>query len=206
MDQYYVIICFRLPAGCNSMYAMSISVPNSVGTAQVNYYDDATGLRQTFGRFGLSADQQNQIVNSVSNQKLMVMSLVSIPDNLAEDFGIELHDGDKPMEPNQIQLTKSAQTGGELAVTIMVNDQIMPAAVRGVYQWAKVHDCLLQSGYFTEAAIQGLEQQVEQTGTATGKWTGISTAIVTGLGQPSSIGQPSSPSPVSPTELTAVVR
>ena len=185
MSHAYVINCFRLPAECNSMYAMSISVPNYVGTNEVRYFDDAASLQQTLKVMGLSADQQNQIVNPLtSDQKMMVMSLVSLDNRTAENWGIGLHDGEMPMELNQIQLTKSAQNGRELTVTITVNDQIMPAPARRVYPWHKVHDCLLRSGYFTDAQIHALEQQVEQTGTASGNWTGISTAIVTWLGQP----------------------
>lgn len=183
MYQDYVLYCSRLPAGCNSMYAMSIAVPAYVGTSNVYYYDNAAALQQTFTVMGLTADQQNQIINSLtSDQTMMVMSGVSIADGVAKNFGIALHDGDMPMENNQIQLSKSPQTGQELTVNIMVNDQIMPAPVQGVYRWARVHDCLLQSGYFTDAQIQTLKQQVGQTGSASGSWKGISTNIVTCLG------------------------
>jgi hypothetical protein len=183
MYQDYNLYCFRLPAGCNSMYAMSISVPNYAGTSNVYYYDDVTSLQRSFTVMGLTADQQNQILNPLtSDQKMMVMSLVSIADGVAKNFGIELHDGDMPMENNQIQFSKVAEPGQELTVNIMVNDQIMPAPVQGVYRWAKVHDCLLQSGYFTDAQIQALKQQVEQAGLASANWQGISTKIVAGLG------------------------
>ena len=181
--QQYVLYCYLLPAGSGNMYAMGISVPQFIGPIVFNSYPDAATLKQSFGILGLTAAQQNLILTTLTNSgSMFVMSGISVSDATAQNFGIQLHDGEAPDEPNQILFTQVSNTGGKLLVNVTVNDQIMPAPVQGTFHWHKVRDCLVNSGVFTSAQADAFKTAVETAGSATGNWTGISTKIVDCLG------------------------
>jgi hypothetical protein len=180
----YVVYCYLLPAGSGSMYAMGISVPQFIGAIILNNYQNAADLQQALGRLGLTPAQQTQIVNALTkNGSMFVMSGVSVTNAVAESFGIELHDGEMPDEPNQIQFVQISNAGAvPLVVNVVLNSQIMPAPVWGAFEWGDVEDCLLSSGIFTQAQVDSMRNQIETTGSNTSNWTGISTAIVNCLG------------------------
>ncbi len=178
----YVIYCYRLPAGSGSMFAMGISVPQFIGAIGLLNYDDEASLRQSLGVMGLTAAQQNELIAGVAASGAMfVMSGVSIDNNVAANFGIHLHDGEMPNESNEIQFTKCG-TGAGLMVSILLNDQIMPAPVQGCFHWNKVRQCLIDSGVFTAAQVDAMKQKIETTGSDTEDWKGVSTAILSCLG------------------------
>jgi hypothetical protein len=178
----YVIYCYRLPAGSGSMFAMGISVPQFIGAISLLNYDDEATLRQSLGVMGLTAAQQNQLITGVAASGAMfVMSGVSITNGVAANFGIHLHDGEMPQESNEIQFTKCG-TGAGLMVNILLNDQIMPAPVRGCFPWQKVRQCLIDSGVFTAAQVDAIKQNIETSGSDTQDWKGVSTAIISCLG------------------------
>jgi hypothetical protein len=180
----YVVYVYLLPAGSGSMYALGIAVPQFIGSINLNNYSNEADLQQAMGRLGLTADQQNQIITGLTNNlSIFIMSGISIPDNVAKNFGIELHDGDMPNEPNEIQFVQASGTGAAvLTVNITLNSQIMPAPVRGTFQWGDVEDCLLGAGVFTQAQVDAIRNQIESTGSNTSNWRGVSTAVIAGLG------------------------
>jgi hypothetical protein len=165
------------------MYAMGISVPQFIGPIVFNSYPDAATLQQSLGRLGLTAAQQSQIITALTNSgSMFVMSGITVSDATAQNFGIQLHDGEAPDEPNQILFTQVSNTGGKLLVNVTVNDQIMPAPVQGTFHWHKVKDCLVNAGVFSSAQADAFKTAIESAGSATGNWTGISTKIVNCLG------------------------
>jgi hypothetical protein len=180
----YVLYCYLMPAGSPTMYALGISVPEFIGQILMVSYNDAASLTQSLGRIGLSPQQQNQIVNALTPAlPMFVMSGVSITNQVAESFGIELHDGETPDEHNQIQLSKCSGGTGELTVSMILNNQIMPAPVQGCFRWNQVKTCLANSGQFTQQQLDSAKLSLEQTGTASLQSTGTSTAILACIGQ-----------------------
>lgn len=173
-NQNYVLYCYKLPPGTGHLYAMTISVPWVTTNVTPILYDTVADLQQSLGILGLTAAQQNA---AVSANAMYILSGLSVSDNTAKNFGIQLHDGDMPNEFNEITFTKCS-TGGSLQVSIVMNDQIMPAPTVGCFDWNTVSQCLLTSGAFTQAQIGAIETEVNSTGTSTQNWRGVSTGII----------------------------
>lgn len=167
------------------MFAMGISIPQFIGSINLSNYQTEADLRQSLGRLGLTAAQQNQVVAGVANNlSLFILSGVSIPNNVAKGFGAEFHDGEMPNEPNDIQFVRTSAAGAvPMTVNITLNSQIMPAPVRGNFQWGKVEDCLLGAGVFTQAQVDAIRNQIQTTGSNSSNWRGVSTAVINCLGQ-----------------------
>jgi hypothetical protein len=184
MNHDYVVYCYSLPAGSpDGMFAMGIAVPQFNGSINMNFFQSQSDLQQTLTRLGLTPAQQNQIVADIATSASMsITSGVSIPNNVAGNFGIEFHDGEMPNEPNQIDCVRVSQPGAAtLTVTIDVNDQIMPAPTRAVFPWSAVQACLLNSGVLSQAQIDAIQTTVVSTGAGSGNWKGVSTAVLTCL-------------------------
>jgi hypothetical protein len=173
-NQDYVLYCYKLPAGTGHMYAMTISVPWVTTNVTPLLYDTVADLAQTLGVLGLTADQQTAAVNA---NTMYILSGLSVSDNTAANFGIQLHDGNMPNEHNEITFTKCSQSGA-LKVNIVMNDQIMPAPTVGCFDWNTVSQCLKTSGVFTQPQIDAIQNEVNTTGTSTREWLGVSTGII----------------------------
>ncbi len=176
-NQLYVLYCYKLPAGSPHLYAMNIAVPWITGGAGLRNYDNVADLQGSFNFLGLTAAQQTTAM-SVNEGEMYIQSGVSVPDNIATNFGIQLHDGNFPNEPNEITFTQCSQAGGSPMVSVVMNDQIMPAPVVGCFDWSTVAGCLLQSGVFTQAQIDAIKNEVSTNGTSTRDWRGVSTGIL----------------------------
>jgi hypothetical protein len=173
-NQSYVLYCYKLPAGTEYMYAMTISVPSVTTNVTPILHSTVAELQQSLTILGLTADQQTAAVNA---NTMYILSGLSVSDYTAKNFGIQLHDGDMPDEYNEITFTKCS-AGGSLQVSIVMNDQIMPAPTVGCFDWNTVSQCLLTSGVFTQPQIDAVETEVNSTGTSTQNWRGVSTGII----------------------------
>lgn len=204
MSHDYVVYCYRLPAGsANGMFAMGIAVPQFIGSINMNFFQDQADLQQTLTRLGLTQAQQNQIIAAIAaDTSMSITSGVTIPNNIAGNFGIAFHDGEMPYEPNEIDFVQASQPGAALTVTININDQIMPAPTRGVFPWAAIEACLLNAGVLTQAQIDAIETTIVNTGAGTGNWRGVSTAVIACLAA-AACAESAGPTP--PTNLTGQV-
>jgi hypothetical protein len=176
-NQLYVLYCYKMPTGSPHMYAMNIAVPWITGSVALRNYDNVADLQGSFNFLGLSSGQQAAAIN-VNEGEMYIQSGLSVPDNIAVNFGIQLHDGNFPNEANEITFTQCSQSGGALMVNVVMNEQIMPAPVVGCFDWNTVAACLLQSGVFTQAQIDAIKNEVQTNGTSTQDWRGVSTGIL----------------------------
>jgi hypothetical protein len=179
----YVIYCFRLPDGGPFKYAVGISVGNFIGAIGMLTCGDSD-LPLVLGHLNLDQTQVNQIVTALSQQNSMyVLSGISVSDLEANLHGISLHDGDRPDETNQINVSKCSEDGQELKVEVVLNDQIMPAPTTGCFPWHRVKECLVNAGVLTDAQVHDLRTMVEQNGSGVADWTGVSTEVIKCLGK-----------------------
>ena len=177
-NQDYVLYCYKLPAGSPHMYAMTLSVPWIIGDITPMLFDSVADLQMTIRFLNLTADQQTAAI-SVAEGSMYILSGLSVPDSVAQmTFGILLHDGDMPDEPNDIVFTRCSAAGDPLRVGVVMNDQIMPAPVVGCFGWHKVAECVKNAGVLTQAQIDAAKAQVEATGTSTQNWNGVSTGVL----------------------------
>jgi hypothetical protein len=173
-NQLYCLYCYKLPPGTGHLYGMTISVPWVTTNVTPIMYDTVAELEQSLGILGLTPVQQTAAVNA---NAMYILSGLSVPDSVAKNFGISLHDGDMPDEFNEITFTKCS-TSAPLRVSIVVNDQIMPAPAAGCFGWHEVTHCLKTAGVFTQPQIDAIKNEVDTTGTSTRDWRGVSTGIL----------------------------
>ena len=178
MNQDYVLYCYKFPTGSAHMYAMTISVPWIIGTITPMLFDSVADLQLTIRFLNLTPAQQAAAEN-VAAGSMYILSGLSVPDSVAQlTFGILLHDGDMPDEPNNIVFTRCSAPSDPLRVSIVMNDQIMPAPVVGCFEWHKAAQCVKNAGVFTQAQVDAIKTQVESTGTSSQNWNGVSTGII----------------------------
>ncbi|HEX3894239.1 MAG TPA: hypothetical protein VHW46_16815 [Terracidiphilus sp.] len=66
---------------------------------QYELFQSQADLQQTLTRLGITQTQQNQIVADIAaDTSMSITSDVTIPNNIAGNFGIEFHDGEMPNE------------------------------------------------------------------------------------------------------------
>lgn len=176
-DQQYVLYCLLQSTDPAPTYSVAISYPAYVGTLSFFTNDSESDLRASLGRLGITTQEQNDILSSLTSPgQMFIKSGITVPDSEAKIFGIELHDGEMPDEANTVRFSKCSLNHGELAVNILLNKQIMPAPVWGCYPWKAVRECLLTTEIVKDPNdLHKMEQEIMANGVSYTDWRGIDT-------------------------------
>jgi hypothetical protein len=126
-------------------------------------------FRQQLGLMQLSQGVQDQIA-AIQPGQSFVFSDIGVPDFLAEtDWGMPLHDGDKPDEDNQIVFTRFAPVTDKLIVHVLLNNRD-----RGFAHWHELKTCLSSytpspggSAGYNAAQLDQIHAELKSTGTST---------------------------------------
>ena len=115
---------------------------------------------------GLSPGLQDEI-NSIASGKVYVFSNLGVPEGFAEtDWGMELHDGDKMDESNEVVFRRFADVTDKLIVRVLINSRD-----RGFADWQGLKKCLTSytpspggSAGYSPAQLDQIEAELKSTG------------------------------------------